>query len=77
MALLIDGIAFGMVGGSEYPLDPEGAQQLGPYFAHKLASTVREVPVRRAEVWNHMPKEGFTHRVCGVIARRDEDSVRE
>ena len=22
-----------------------------------------------------MPKEGLTHRVCGVIARRDEDGV--
>ena len=24
---------------------------------------------------NHMPKEGLTHRVCGVIARRDKDGV--
>ena len=75
MASLIDGVAFGMVGGSENPLDPEGAQQLGPYFAHKFKSTVREEPARRAGVWNHMPKEGLTHRVCGVIARRDEDDI--
>ena len=75
MALLIDGVAFGMVGGSEYPLDPEGVQQLGPYFAHKFTSTVKEEPTLRAEVLNHMPKEGLTHRVCGVIARRDKDGV--
>ena len=75
VASLIDGVAFGIVGGSEYPLDPEGAQQLGPYFAHKFTSTVREETARRAEVWNHMPKEGLTHRVCSVIARQDEDGV--
>ena len=75
VASLIDSVAFGMVGGSENPLDPEGAQQLGPYFTHKFTSTVGEEPARRAEVRNHMPKEGLTHRVCGVIARRDEDGV--
>ena len=75
VALLIDGVAFGMVEGSEYPLDPEGVQQLGPYFAHKFTSTVREEPALRAEVLNHMPKEGLTLRVCGVIARRDKDGV--
>ena len=75
MASLIDGVAFGMVEGSEHLLDPEGAQQLGPYFAHKLESTDREEPVQRAEVGNHMPKESLTHRVCSVIARRDEDGV--
>ena len=72
---LIDGIAFGMVGGSEYSLDPEGAQQLAPYLAHKLSSSVREEPARCAEVGNHMPKEGSTHHVCGVVARRDEDAI--
>ena len=75
VASLIDGVAFGMVGGSENPLYPEGAQRLGPYFAHKFTSTVGEEPARRTEVRNHMPKEGLTHRVCGVIARRDEDGV--
>ena len=75
VASLIDGVAFRMVGGSESPLYPEGAQQLGPYVAHKFTSTVREEPARRAEVWNHVPKEGLTHRVCGVIARWDEDGV--
>ena len=72
---VINGIAFGMVGRSEYSLDPEGAQQLAPYLAHKLSSSVREEPARRAEVGDHMPKEGLTHRVCGVVARRDEDGV--
>ena len=36
---------------------------------------VREELARRAEVWNHMPKEGLTHRACGVIARRYKDGV--
>ena len=75
VASLIDGVAFRMVGGSENPLYPEGAQQLGPYFSHKFTSTVGDEPARRAEVRNHMPKEGLTHRVCGAIARRDEDGV--
>ena len=75
VASLIDGVAFGMVGGSENPLYPEGAQQLGPNCAHKFSSTVGEEPARRAEIRNHMPKEGLTHHVCGVIARRDEDGV--
>ena len=75
MASLIDGVAFGMIGGSENLLYPKGAQQLGPYFAHKFMSTVGEEPTRRAEVRNHMPKEGLTHRVYGVIARWDEDGV--
>ena len=75
MTPLIDGIAFGMVGGSEYSLGPEGAQQLAPDFAHKLSSSVREEPARCGEVGNHMPKESLTHRVCGVVARRDEDGI--
>ena len=28
-----------------------------------------------AEIWNDMPKEGVTHRVCHVIASRDKDRV--
>ena len=75
MTPLIDGIAFEMVGGSEYLLNPEGAQQLAPDFAHKLSSSVREEPARCAEVGNHMQKESLTHRVCGVVARRDEDGI--
>ena len=39
-------------------------------------STIGEEPAWRAKVQNHMPKEGLTHRVCGVIAWRDEDGVR-
>ena len=72
---LINGIALGMVGRSEHSLDPERAQQLAPYLAHKLSSSVREEPARRAEVGDHMPKEGLTHRVCGVVARWDEDGI--
>ena len=75
MTPLIDGIAFGMVGGSEYLLDPEEAQQLAPDFAHKLSSSVREEPARCAEVGDHMPKESLNHRVCGVVVRRDEDGI--
>ena len=72
MTPFIDGIAFGMVGGSEDSLDPEVAP---PYLAHKLSSSVREEPAQRAEVGNNMPKESLTHRVCGVVARRDEDGI--
>ena len=50
-------------------------QQLAPYLAHKLSSPVREEPARRAEVGDHMPKEGLTHCVCGVVARWDEDGI--
>ena len=75
MTPLINGIAFGMVGRSEHSLDPEGAQQLAPYLTHKLSSLVREEPVRRAEVGDHMPKEGLTHRVCCVVARWDEHGI--
>ena len=75
MTPLIDSIAFGMVGGSEDFLDPEEAQQLAPYLAHKLSSSVREELARRAEVGNHMPKGSLTHRVCDVVARRDEDGI--
>ena len=49
VAPFINGISFGMVGRSEYSLDPEGAQQLAPYLAYKLSSSVREEPARRAE----------------------------
>ena len=75
VAPLINGISFGMVGRSEYSLDPEGAQQLAPYLAHKLSSSVREEPARRAEVGDHMPKEGLAHRVCGVVAIADGDGI--
>ena len=75
MTSLIDGIAFGMVGGSESSLDPEGAQQLAPDFAHELSFSIREEPAQRAKVGNHMPEEGLTHRVCGVVAKRDEDGI--
>ena len=75
LALLINGIAFGMVRRSEHLLDPEGAQQLAPYLAHKLSSSVREEPARHAEVGDHMPKKGLTHSVCGVVARWDKDGM--
>ena len=75
VAPLINGISFGMVGRSGYSLDPEGAQQLAPYLAYKLSSSVREEPARRAKVGDHMPKEGLAHCVCGVVARGDEDGI--
>ena len=75
VAPLINGISFRMVGKSEYSLDPEGEQQLAPYLAHKLSSSVREEPARRAEIGDHMPKEGLAHCVCGVVARGDEDGI--
>ena len=64
-----------MVGRSEYSLDPEGAQYLAPYLTHKLSSSVREEPAWRAEVGDHVPKEGLAHCVCGVVARGDEDGI--
>ena len=75
LAPLINGISFGMVWRSEYSLDPEGAQQLAPYLAHKLSSSVKEEPARRAGEGDHMPKEGLAHCVCGVVARGDEDGI--
>ena len=72
---LINGIALGMVGRSKHSLDPEGAQQLAPYLAHKLSSSVREEPARRAEAGDHIPKEGLSHRVRGVVARWYEDGI--
>ena len=75
VAPLINGISFGMVGRSEYSLDPEGAQQLAPYLAYKLSSSVREELARCAEVGDHMPKEGLAHCACGVVARGDEDDI--
>ena len=53
MAPFIYGIAFGMVGGSENLLDPEGVQQLGPDSADKLPAAVGEESTRSAEVWDH------------------------
>ena len=70
VAPLINGISFGMVGRSEYSLDPKGVQQLAPYLAHKLV-----LGQRGAEVGDHMPKEGLAHRVCSVVARVDEDGI--
>ena len=75
VAPLINGISFGMVGRSEYSLDPEGAQQLAPYLSYKLSSSVREEPERRAEVGDHLPKEHLAHHVCGAIARGDKDGI--
>ena len=75
VAPLFNGISFGMVGRSEYSLDPEGAQQLAPYLAYKFSSSVREEPARRAEVGDHIPKEGLAHCVCGVVVRRNEDGI--
>ena len=64
-----------MIGGSENPLYPQGAQQLSPYLAYKFTASVREEPTRGAEVGDHMAQEGFVHRVCSVIARRNEDGI--
>ena len=75
VAPLINGISFGMVGRSEYSLDPEGAQQLAPYLAHKLLSSFREDPALSAVVGDHMPKDGLAHCVCGVVVRGDEDGI--
>ena len=75
MAPLINGISFGVIGRSEYSLDPEGAQKLAPYLAYKLSASIREKPARCAEVGNYMAEEGLAHRVCGVVARGDEDGI--
>ena len=75
MTPLINGISLGMIGRSEDSLDPKGVQQLAPYLADELSSSVREKPAGCAEVGDHMPKEGLAHHVCGVVARGDEDGV--
>ena len=75
VASLIDGVAFGMVGGSENPLYPEGAHNLVHISLTNSRPTVGKEPALCAKVRNHMLKEGLTHLVCGMIARRDEDGV--
>ena len=54
VATLINGISFRVIGGREHSLDSEGAQQLAPYFTYKFSTSIREKPVRRAEVGNYM-----------------------
>ena len=73
MAPLVDSVAFGMVGGSENPLYPQGAQQLRPDVTYELTSTVGKEPARGAEVWDHVAQEGFAHHVRGMIAGGNED----
>ena len=75
MATLINGISFSVIGGCENSLDPEGEQQLAPYFTYKFSISVREKPARRAEVGDYMVEESLAHRVCGVVARGDEDGI--
>ena len=75
MATLINGISFRVIGGREHSLDSEGAQQLAPYFTQKFLTSIREKPERRAEVGNYMAEESLAHRVCGVVARGDEDGI--
>ena len=75
VATLINGISFRVIGGREHSLDSEGVQQLAPYFTYKFSTSIREKPVRRAEVGNYMAEESLTHRVCGVVARGDKDGI--
>ena len=72
---LVNGISFRMVGRRQHSLDSEGAQQFAPYFFHKFPTSVGQKAVGCTKVWNHMAEEGFTHRVCGVVARGNEDGV--
>ena len=67
MAPLVDSVALGMVGGSENPLYPQGAQQLCPDVTYELTSTVGKEPARGAGVWDHVAKEGFAYRVRGIL----------
>ena len=67
VATLINGISFGVIGGREHSLDPEGAQQLAPYFTYKFSTSIREKPARRAEVGDYMAEESLAHRACGVL----------
>ena len=75
MAPLVNGISFRMVGRRQHALDPEGAQQFALDLSHKFPTSVGQKATRCPEVWNYMPEEGFTHCVCGVVARGDEDGV--
>ena len=75
MTPLINGNSLGMIGRSEDSLDPKGAEQLAPYLAYEFSSSVREKSAWCAEVGDHVPKEGPARRVCGVVARGDEDGV--
>ena len=75
MVTLINGISFGMIGGREHSLDPEGAQQLAPYFTYKFSTSIREKPARHAKVGDYMAEESLAHRVCSVVARGDEDGI--
>ena len=72
---LINSIPLGVIGRHEHPLDPEREQQLAPYFTYKLSPSIREKPTRRAKVRNYMAEESLAHRVCGVVARGNEDSI--
>ena len=56
-------------------LSSQRAHQFPPDIPHKFATTIGQEAARRAEVRYDMPKEGVTHRVCPVIARRDKNCV--
>ena len=75
VATLINSIPFGAIGRREHSLDPEGAQQLAPYFTYKFSPSIREKPTRRAEVGDYMAEESLAHRVCGVVARGNKDGI--
>ena len=75
MALLVYGIALGMIWRSEDLLDPQGVQQLSPNIADEFSAVVGEEPARSAKVGDHMAQEGFAHRVRSVIAEWNEDCV--
>ena len=64
-----------MVGRCQHSLDSEGAQQFDPYFSYKFPTSVGQKAAGCTKVWNYMAEEGFTHRVCGVVARGNEDGV--
>ena len=64
-----------MVRRCQHSLDSEGAQQFDPYFSHKLSNSVRQKAAGCSKVWNYVLEEGFAHRVCGVVARADEDGI--
>ena len=75
VATLVGGIRLRMVRRGQHTLDPQRAHQFPPDFTHEFATTVGQEAVRSAEIWDDMPEEGVTHRVCSVIASQDKDSV--
>ena len=75
MTTLVNSITLGVIGRCQHPLDPEGVQQLAPYFTYKFSPSIREKPMQSAKVRNYMAEESLAHRVCRVVARGNEDSI--